>query len=422
MFLLRHHPQYITMVPVKGRMVDAGFYYGDSNYHAIIQASDGNVYYVICSHNKDAGARMFRYNPHTDKVTMIGDLTDVVGEDRKKGINQGKVHSDFYEVDGKLYFATHAGLHDETYPGGHFMCYDLRKGTFEDLGIGVQNNGNVAMSMDVKRGRMYAITWPGHLFAYYDINTKVKKVWGKAYAPFGQQVARSIAIDPRTGNVYWPNYDSTVECYTYATDMVANLKKPKFDVGIFQVPLEPSYFWTWRSIRWSEAMQKFYGIMYTSEWMFSFEPMTGELEVIDRIASGPNRKSGNTAYSSLAFELSRDGGTIYYIPMNRIDQPDTTKKEDELHLVTYDISQRRYTDDGAIVLDDGRKPRYCQGFEVGTDGNLYIVGWIPVTDKTSEKWKKLHDIATGGKPSLAIEQGTTYQEINLVVMKDPLRK
>ena len=162
--------------------------------------------------------------------------------------------------------------------------------------------------------------------------------------------------------------------------------------------------------------------MYESEWLFSFNPDTSDLEVIDRIASGPNRKSGNTAYSSLAFELSRDGKTVFYIPMNKIDQPDTTKKEDELHLITYDIPQRRYTDHGSIVLDDGRIPRYCQGLEVGTDGNLYIIAWIPITDTTSEKWKKLHSIATGGKPVLAIEQGTTYQEINLVVMKNPLRK
>ena len=45
--------------PVIGKMIDAGFLYGDSNYHAIIQASDGNVYYVICSHNTKSGAHMF---------------------------------------------------------------------------------------------------------------------------------------------------------------------------------------------------------------------------------------------------------------------------------------------------------------------------------------------------------------------------
>ena len=33
--------------PVKGRMIEAGFYEGDSTFNGVMQASDGNVYYVI---------------------------------------------------------------------------------------------------------------------------------------------------------------------------------------------------------------------------------------------------------------------------------------------------------------------------------------------------------------------------------------
>ena len=120
-------------------------------------------------------------------------------------------------------------------------------------------------------------------------------------------------------------------------------------------------------------MQRFYGIMYYTDWLFSFEPKTGELEIIDRISSGPNRKSGNISYSSLAFELSSDGNNILYIASDKVDQPDTSITVEELHLVTYNIPLRRYVDHGVIELDDGRRPRYCEGLEVGTDGNLYIV-------------------------------------------------
>ena len=116
--------------PVIGKMVDAGFIYGDSNYHAIIQASDGNVYYVICSHNTKSGAHMFRCNSRTGEVITISDLTVEVSEDRNKTVNQGKVHSDMYEVDRKLYLGTHAGTYEDNnlmrYPGGHYMSYDLK--------------------------------------------------------------------------------------------------------------------------------------------------------------------------------------------------------------------------------------------------------------------------------------------------------
>jgi hypothetical protein len=406
--------------PVTGKMIDAGFIYGDSNYHAIIQASDGNVYYVICSHNKKSGAHMFRYNPRTDEVKMIGDLTAVVGEDRTKVINQGKVHSDFYEVNGKLYFGTHAGSWDMTYPGGHFLSYDLATGTFEDYGIGVPNQGLVAMTMDTKRMRMYAVTWPGYTFCYLDVNTKRMKRWATTFAPVIMQGPRSIAVDPRTGNAYWHNMDDTIASYNFEKDEIETLAKPKFDAPMFHIPLDKSVGCVWRSIRWSDAMEKFYGIMYYSDWLFSLEPKTGELEIIDRIASAPNRRSGRTSYSSLAFELSKDGKTIYYIAPAEIPQADPgAQKLEELHLVTYNIPLRQYTDYGAIQLDDGRTPRYCQGLEVGADGNLYIVAWIPFTDLKSEKGKKIIELLYEGKPTLDVEKSGMVQEINLIKMKNP---
>lgn len=407
--------------PVTGKMIDAGFIYGDSNYHAIIQASDGNVYYVICSHNKKSGAHMFRYDPRSGKVETIADLTLTVGEDRTKTINQGKVHSDIYEVNGKLYFATHAGSWDMTYPGGHFLCYDLQTGRFQDFGIGVEHQGIVAMTMDTARMRMYAMTWPGYTFCYYDINTKKTKRWATTFASVIMQGPRSIAVDPRTGNAYWHNMDDTIACYNFEKDELETLAKPKFDAPMFHIPLDKSVGCVWRSIRWSDSLQKFYGVMYYSDWLFSLEPKTGELEIIDRIASGPNRRSGRTSYSTLAFEFSKDGKTIYYVAPAEIPQADpNAQKTEELHLVTYNIPLRQYTDHGAIQLDDGRKPRYCQGLEVGADDSLYIVAWIPFTDLKSEKGRKIIELLYEGKPVLEVEKSGMVQEINLIRMKNPL--
>ena len=166
-------------------------------------------------------------------------------------------------------------------------------------------------------------------------------------------------------------------------------------------------------------MGRFYGIMYNTDWLFSFEPETAELEIIDRIASGPNRKSGDLFYSSLAFELSRDGRVVYYIAHNAVTGQDSTVTQ-ELHLVTYDLPLRRYTDHGVIELDDGRRPRYCQGLDVGSDGNLYIVCWIPVTEVNTDKGRTLLEIQTGGRPELAVERSKNLQEINLIVLKNPL--
>jgi len=412
--------------PVRATMIDAHFHYSDSNYHAICHASDGNVYYVICSHNKKSGAKMFKYDPRTGENEEIGDFTDILGYDRTKVINQGKVHSDLYEVDGKLYFGTHAGAWDETYPGGHFMSYDIKSGKFTDYGIGVQADGLVALTMDPKNMRMYAVTWPGYLFCYYDIKKDKVKVWSKQYAPVEQQGPRSIGVDPNTGNVYWHNTDDTIECYDFETEVVKTMDTPRFNGNMFLVPFGKGNYnvnHVWRNIRWSDALGKFVGLMYNSDWLFTFDPAKKDIEIIDRIASGPNRKTGHTIYSSLAFELSRDGKTAYYIAHNRVDPTDSTSTETELHLVTYDLMLRRYIDHGPIVLEDGRKPRYCQGMEIGTDGNIYIAAWVVITDKNSEAYRERLKITTGNsqQPALEIERSRNFQEINLMVFKNPLQ-
>ncbi len=408
--------------PVVGTMIDANFTYGDSNYNGIIQASDGNVYYVICSHNKKSGAHWFKYDPRTGKVETVADLTEIVGEDRTKTINQGKVHCDLYEVNGKIWFGTHAGSWDMTYPGGHYMSYDLKTGKFEDYGIGVEHQGLVALTMDTKRMRMYGVTWPGYQFCSYDIKTGEKKYWATSWAPVIKQGPRSIAVDPRTGNAYWHNMDDTIVSYNLEKDEIETLSEPKFDAPIFHIPLGENVECVWRSIRWSEAMQRFYGIMYYSDYLFSYDPATKDLEVIDRISSAPNRKSGRTYYSSLAFELSPDGKTVYYIAPAEVSTPGKPdEKHEELHVVTYDIPLRRYVDHGAIKLDDGRIPRYCQGMEIGTDGNLYIVAWVAITDLKSPKAKKIIDLLHGGKPTLQIEKSGMVQEINLIKMKNPAK-
>lgn len=410
--------------PVTGFMVDAEFLYGDSNYHAIVQAADGNIYYVICSHNTKSGAHMFRYDPRTGSVETLSDLTGEVGEDRTVTVNQGKVHSDIFEVNGKLYFATHAGTYEsgelERYPGGHYMCYDLRSGTFSDFGIGPAEEGLVAMNMDTGRMMMYGITWPGYRFVYYDVANDIKKGWHDSYGPVTMQGPRSIGIDPQTGNAYWPHLNGSIVCFNYETDMVSTLREPVFDADIINIPHPDNVESVWRSIRWSDSMRKFYGIIYYSDWLFSFDPSNGEIEYLDRIASAPNRKSGSVSYSTLAFELSADGETVYYIVSNEAQKSDDSETDTELHLVTYNIPQRLYVDHGAIVLDDGRKPRYCQGLEVGTDGNLYIVCWIPFHDTRSAKGKELLAIATGNKPELEMERSKNLQEINLIVLKDPM--
>jgi hypothetical protein len=422
--------------PIQGKMIDCNFPQGDSNYHAIIQASDGNVYYAICTHHRSSHVNLFRYNPRTEKVDTVADIGKSLGEDGIKNIPQGKVHCDLFEDNRKLWFGTHVGIYERggtkdhgPYPGGHFVSYDLSNGKIEDLGIGEAEEGLVCLSMDKQRKRLYALTWPSAIFIYYDIATKTKKSFGPSVVGHTYKdkvetggVPRSLAIDSRDGNVYWFNLDNTINRYNYSLDAIETLKDKNLDRPILKVHERdiPEGNVEWRSIRWNPADQRFYGNTFWGEYLFSWDPHTDNIEVIDRIAPGGVRRSGELMRASLAFELSPDGRTLYYVNGAAPGFEGNKKTSaDPVRLITYDIVQRRYTDHGPIQIQDGRWPDYCQGLEIGRDGNLYIVCNIAVTDWTNAKGKRIKELRYPDTPVDKLEGG---YEVNLVVLKDPIKK
>jgi hypothetical protein len=60
---------------------------------------------------------------------------------------------------------------------------------------------------------------------------------------------------------------------------------------------------------------------------------------------------------------------------------------EDLHLVTYDIPTRKYTDRGAIfygnIADEkNRRPLYINSIAVGKNGNVYFLARITENGKT----------------------------------------
>lgn len=417
--------------PVAGKMIDAGFLYGETNYHAVQQASDGCVYYAINSHFHGQSATLFRYDPRTGAVKTLGSMNPAVGEDGTKVFNQDKIHCDLYEMNGKLWFSTQGGSYGGgnygPYPGGHFLNYDLKTGKIGDLGIAAPGEGIVCMGMDAVRGRMFGITWPGMLFVYYDIPTGKIKNFGKQVATPGVTDLtslpgnRAIAVDPETGDVYWHNMDETISRYSRASDSIEILASPTLNIPILKLPSSSGFDKVlWRAIRWSPSMKRFYGVDTNGEYLFSLEPKSGTIEILDRIAAAPNRRSGNRGSASLAFELSPDGKRICYIASVRGEIPGKSGLQPTLHLVTYDIGARHYTDHGSIVLGDGRVPVSCSGLDVGSDGNLYLVCIIPLGNAESDREKKIIEAHFRDMPKEKVKNGA--YEVNLVVVKEPGKK
>ncbi len=284
----------------------SGFEDAHETYNAISPASDGKIYYIVCSYRHDEGARMFVYDPVSDKTDFIADLSDVFGEKEQKYISQGKSHTEFYESDGKLYFATHVGFYEmidgaqqmpvnppegyKLYPGGHFVSYDLKTGELKSLAKDPNGEGILAMTMDKQSKHLYGITWQRGYFLHYDINTGELKNLGPVsgmgeYGVRGEDyrvLCRSLLVDPNDGNVYYTTSDGDIFYYNPAGD--SGLQKfegvdMRLDYfGQYDPRDAGSMGYNWRKILWYDKENIAYGVHGNSGYLSLLIPGTERLK------------------------------------------------------------------------------------------------------------------------------------------------
>jgi hypothetical protein len=422
----RQQPPTITEAAPKEKIVariyNSGFPEGHDTYNGMGTGSDGRIYYVLSSEKHDIAGRMYSFDPASGEIKMLGDLTEAVGEKGLNAIAQGKSHVNFVEHGGKLYFSTHLGFYSiiddmekpgvppkgwKQYPGGHLLSFDMKTGQFESFGVAPEKEGVLSSNTDGQRGRMYGLTWPTGYFFRYDI---AKKEW-KNFGRFNiegengkgakyRTVCRSIPIDPRDGSAYFTNGDGTIFRYSYEKDAVEpvqgdNMKKDYF--GLLDPTSAGHMAYNWRQVVWYGPEGKFYGVHGNSGYLFSFDPKAERVEVLDRLTSLPSKRSGmfdQFSYGYLGFDLGPDGRTLHYltggpiyIDGKRVTGKDVTGKGEakgleNLHLVTYDIPAKKYTDHGPVFYENGDRPLYVNSLAVGKDGTVYTLARITVDGKT----------------------------------------
>jgi len=392
----------------------SGFPDAGDTYNSISAASDGKIYYVLSSSKHDVGGQFYVYDPATDQITFIADLSDIVGEKEQKYIAQGKSHADFYEYNGKLYFSTHIGYYEmidgaeclpvnapagyKLYPGGHFLSYDMKTGKVESLALAPHGEGVLTMTMDTKRGHLYAISWPKGYLLHYDVNAKQLKdlglvneqgeggVRGKDY----RVVCRSILVDPRDGTAYYSTAEGDI--FFYRPGLAAPKKLEDVDLrldyfGTYDHTGAGSMAYNWRKIFWYEPENVAYGVHGNSGYLFRFDPKAKTIELVQRITSESSQKSGmfdQFSYGYLGFMLGKDN-TIYYltgapiyIDGKRLKGADriamgAARGLENLHVITYNIPRREYKDHGAVFYADGERPTYVNAIAQDKAGNIYTI-------------------------------------------------
>lgn len=414
----------------------SGFSKAHDTYNAISAASDGRIYYVLSSDSVETGGKMYRYDPLTDQTEFLADLTDVCGETDTAAIPQGKSHVRFFERNGKLYFSTHVGFYElidgmdrlpvnppagySLYPGGHILTYDLVTGTFEDLATIPGGEGMVSMTMDVKRGHIFGISWPTGRFIHYDADNNVLKNLGKisgngeAGTPGDdfRTLCRSLLVHPDTGTVYFSVAEGTILSYTPGDETITPLENADLKLDYFGKydPTRPgSMGYNWRKIFWYDAEKVAYGVHGNSGYLFRFDPVTQQVEIVDRITSLPSQKSGmfdQFSYGYLGFILGPDQETIYYLTGGPVYEngirvkgaeqiaKGAAKGLENLHLVTYHLPTRTYKDHGPVFYEDGGRPTYVNSIAVDKNGNVYTLARFEQDGKIIEDLIKIENQAS----------------------------
>jgi hypothetical protein len=401
---------------------NSGFEHAHDTYNGISSASDGKIYYVLCSQLMEVAGQMYVFDPGTGTTEHLGDLSEICGEKNMKVVAQGKSHVNFVESGGKLYFATHLGYYSiidgmektgvptgeyKAYRGGHLLAYDMKSKTFEDLGIGPHNEGIITMNMDPGRGLIYGLSWPtGYLFRYDVARKELKDLGpftGKGEDGMGKDfrvVCRSIAVDPDNGSVYLTNAEGQIKCLKLGADVVEpvegeDMRKDYF--GTYDIFTAGSMAYNWRQVFWYSPEKKIYGVHGNSGYLFRFDPAVPRMDVLERLTSVPSKLTGmgdQFSYGYLGFKLGPDGRTIYYltggpiyIDGKRVMGASSTAKGEakgleDLHLITYDIPAGRYLDNGAVFYPDGLRPLYVNSIAIGDDGTVYTLARITENGKT----------------------------------------
>ena len=401
---------------------NSGFEQAHDTYNGISSASDGKIYYVLCSQLIDIAGQMYSFDPSTGKTEHLGDLTEICGEKDMKVVAQGKSHVNFIESNGKLYFVTHLGYYSiidgmekpglpakgyGAYRGGHIIAYDLKNKTFEDLGMAPHNEGIITMNMDTQRGLIYGLTWPtGYLFRYDMAKKELRDLGpftGQGEDGLGKDfrvLCRSIAVNPDDGTIYLTNAEGQIKCLKEGKDTVEtiegdDLKKDYF--GTYEVFTSGSMAYNWRQAFWYAPEKKVYGVHGNSGYLFRFDPSIPRLEVLERLTSIPSKLTGMAdqfSYGYLGFKLGPDGRTIYYLTGGPIyvdgqrvkGAASTAKGEakglEDLHLITYDIPTGTYLDHGSVLYPDGQRPLYVNSIAIGDDGTVYTLARITENGKT----------------------------------------
>lgn len=392
----------------------------ESMWSALYGAESGKLYIGLCTHAE--AAHFYEFDPATETMRHLADLTELGGE-RGEGINtNGKIHVRMGEdAEGNIYFGS---LNEDTgpecidpssYPGAFWYRYNPKTDKVEVLGRISKHFGLLGMVMDPKYMRLYGLAEDGHLYMY-DIAGAFTRDLGKVD---DWDICRTIFSDDE-GNVYGSFPVGRIWKYSPVLDEVIDLPNLRLEFDNRVLPRTMSKPMIdrkviWRVIEWDREEKVAYGILGGNSMLFRYDVHDGEegsIRYITPLTAPQYWNETNVRQIPFAtLTITIAGDKIWFAPTasgsfdyvgNSWDVKDEEKFQAKLaggyypavsYLISYDKKTGERESHGLMVTEEGALCYGLGGACTGKkDGKIYFVGAIEEKDpslvvgKVGRRW------------------------------------
>jgi hypothetical protein len=353
-------------------------------WSALYVGSNGKVYVGLCTH-ADA-ATVYEFDPETEKMRQLANLTVLSGE-RGQGIwTNGKIHVQMQELDGYVYFGSLSedngppAIDANSYRGPYWYRIEMATGKVQQLSHINSFWGVLGQAMDKKRRLIYGLAENGNLYRY-----RIDQDWTEDLGRVdGWDICRTIFIDD-AGNVYGSYPPGRIWKHDAATDRTLDLESTTLPlINQSRTMANPMLDRKaqWRIVEWDPLERAAFGIIGGSNLLFKFEPHAGpEGRVTPLAQMTPSHllKGDTMDYpaATLTLTLSPKERKLYYIPVTAGDFDYGAVSKDLPAfslLMSYDLKTGKRAEIGLLRAADGRHGYGMGAAKVDARGRLWFVG------------------------------------------------
>lgn len=405
---------------------EAGYKEGDCSYNGVYIATNNKIYFSINSHVLTFGVRIYETDPSTKKTEIFWDAAKELPDLHEGHVEQGKIHSPLSEVNGELICATHTGWYvkDHTisgtnmvlkpYMGGYVLAIDLETAKTRIISKPFQNypitfsfkGGPLTMLgeaiitsiFDRAKNLYYAISFPKARLAKIDIVTGQTTIYSSRQAkaetvpqfldteqknpnPNYEWILRALALDDE-GNVFGCNGKGEIWKYDPIKDDIILMKARIEDAIGHENYKALSYQNQWRTILWDNIDKVFYGIQWGNSWLFKYDPRKDKIEPIIKWIPEVEFNYNNKAMMGfLGFTM---GPNHVLYGFRHVPAQEGTN-DLSVHLLTYDLNNKRFIDHGKVMTEDSYTILYAESCAIAENGDAYTVAWVEAREEEREE-------------------------------------